>query len=215
VRFGSPLGEDIEEQAADSHFMVKRVTSALLMAGAGLFHARAMGRVILRKVAGDITWTLHFDRPDPQSSEPGDEVVSRIYSWYGAICSHTVLRRAADDAHLALSYPHEAITYVYRGLEWLVAGAGMSWEEIAKALGVPFSEIRDLKKLANVDTGVRHASKSGVKMRAEPQTYGTWVCALIDGINAVRARLEADFKVMDPKEVADAVLRAAPPVPYE
>lgn len=78
------------------------------------------------------------------------------------------------------NYPHEALVFVYRGLEWLVEGMGFTWEGIAKELGGTKNDIRELKKTANVETGVRHASKSGMKLRASPENYGTWVAGLFD-----------------------------------
>lgn len=104
---------------------------------------------------------------------------------------------------------------MYRGLEWLVVGLGLSWEDLAKDLGVPVSELRDRKKTANADTGVRHAAKSGIKMRANAGNYGSWVCALFDAINVARARLEPGFKPMNSREVAEAVMRAVSAVPYD
>ena len=70
-----------------------------------------------------------------------------------ALCKHTMLRRAAEDAHAAIMNPHEALVYVYRGLEWLVEGMAYSWEDIAKELGGTKDDIRELKKAANYESG--------------------------------------------------------------
>ena len=94
-------------------------------------------------------------------------------------------------------------------------GLNRSWEELAGDLGVPVSELRDLKKAANVDTGVRHAAKTGVKMRANAGNYGSWVCALFDAINAARVKLDSEFKPMTAAQVSEAVARAVPTVPYD
>ena len=48
ARFATPLHHDMDEQAADSHFMMRRVTAALLMSGFGLFQAESAGRVLSR-----------------------------------------------------------------------------------------------------------------------------------------------------------------------
>jgi len=214
VRFGQSLDEDLDEQAADSHFMVQRITSSLLLGGVGLFQAEAMGRVIFKDVKGLVTWTAHLDCPPALGEEESSDVVDRVHEWCSVLCRHSVIRRAADDAHAALTQPHEAIVFVYRGLEWLKEGQGIEWEDIARDTGVSMSEIRDLKKTANYQTGARHATKDGTKMRAIAVNYGTWVCGLIDAINAARARVEPDFEPMTADQVADAVMRAAPTVPY-
>lgn len=52
-------------------------------------------------------------------------------------------------------------------------------------------------------------------MRAEVGNYGSWVCALIDGINAACVKLEPGFKPMGAGEVAEVVMRAVPTTPYE
>jgi hypothetical protein len=126
-----------------------------------------------------------------------------------------MLLRPAEDAHTALTHPHDALVYVYRGLEWLVVGLGISWEDLGNAIGATPNEIRELKKMANVDLGVRQASKSGTKMRADPFNYSTWVVGLFDVINAVREKLEPGFTKMTGKETGEAVGRAAPFVPFD
>lgn len=215
VRFGSPLLDDPAEQSADSHFMVRRVTSSLVLGGAGLFQPEACGRLFLRNIRGDVSWDGYLDWPDLPTEEVSRASSDRVHDWCKALCNHAVLRRAADDVHAALSNPHEALIYVYRGLEWLVEGLSIRWEELAKDLGAPVKELRDLKKTANVDTGVRHATKPGIKMRADTKNYYSWICALVDGINGARARLEPGFEPMKPKEVATAVGQALPMVPYD
>jgi hypothetical protein len=140
--------------------------------------------------------------------------VDRVYDWLIALCKHHPLRRAADDAHLALTYPHEALVFVYRGLEWLKMSQQLEWEELASDVGVPMKHLGKLKKTANYESGVRHATSSGSKMRASADNYGTWVCALVDAINAARARLEPAFEKMSAQEVSKAILRAMPVVPY-
>ena len=215
VRHGEKLDDNLEQQAADSHFMMRRVESALLLGAVGLFHAVAAGRLIFRNVHGELSWTTHLDWPDLIAEKVSIADPAATYDWFSALTNHTVLRRAADDAHLALSHPHEALIFVYRGFEWLVVGMGVSWEDLANDVGVSVNEIRDLKKTANVETGVRHAAKSGIKMRASSDNYGSWVCGLFDAINAARARLESGFAKMTPEQVGHAVARAIPAVPYE
>ena len=214
VRFGDSLEETWNMQAADSHFMARRITGSLLLAGAGLFQPEAMGRLFFKGVEGSVSWDSHLDRPDPMNNGKYDAVVDSVYDWCRVLCQHDLLRRAADDAHLALSYPHEALVFVYRGLEWLKMGQRLSWEDLANDLGVSIDHLRTLKKTANYETGVRHATHDGSKMRANAENYGTWVCALFDGINAARARLDTGFQRMGPDQVSYAVMRAMPVVAY-
>jgi hypothetical protein len=214
ARVGAKIDTDAEGQAADSHFMMRRVTCSLLLGGAGLFQAEACGRVILRSITGQVEWSSELDNwPDPAGVATPDP--ARVYDWCKAIVSYPALRRAAHDAHLALSNPHEALIYVYRGLEWLVVGLGRNWNELAEDIGVPASELRHLKKTANVDTGVRHATEAGLKMRAQLTNYGSWVYALFLAINAARGRLEPGFRPMEAEQVADLVARAVPVTAYE
>jgi hypothetical protein len=71
------------------------------------------------------------------------------------------------------------------------------------------------KKTANIDTGTRHATKTGLKLRADPFNYGNWVVALFEAVNAAREKLEPGFKRMVEQSVGEAVARAAPYVPFE
>jgi hypothetical protein len=125
-----------------------------------------------------------------------------------------MLRRAAADAHSALSHPHDAGVFVYRGLEWLVVSEGRSWDDLAADIGVSKAEVREFKKLVNVDHGVRHASRSGMKLRANVEQYGFWVAALIDAMNATRARLESGYQIPPHEVTAEGLMRAIPVHPY-
>lgn len=214
LRFGEKLAmmepESQGRQNADSHFMIGRVQVALLLGGKGLFQAEAVGRIFLESIQENANWFTQLNLPTSKS----EQAPKAVYDWFEALCKHTMLRRAAADAHFALSHPHEAGAFVYRGLEWLVVGEGRSWDDLAEDIGVSKSEVRDFKKLVNVNFGVRHASRSGVKLRAKLQNYATWVCALIDALNATRSRLEPGYKVAQPTTVAEAVMLAMPVDPY-
>jgi hypothetical protein len=74
--------------------------------------------------------------------------------------------------------------------------------------------LRELKKLATVDFGFRHATSTGIKARANLGTSGSAVALLFDAINASRAKLEPGFTAMTPTECAEAILRTMSPFPY-
>lgn len=214
ARISGAIDKDFAEQSDDSHFVARRLTAALLLGGAGLFQYKATGRVILWDINQDFKWTVHLDRPDPDASEMPD-ITKASDEWWAALTQHTVLRRAAEDLHIALSQPAESLIFVYRGLEWIVKSFGIKWEDLATGIGVPFSEVRALKQLANDETGVRHGSKSGAKLRAVPENYGTWPCALLDAINFARQRLEGSYTPMSPKQAGAIVAKAVSAVAYE
>lgn len=196
------------DQMTDSHFIINRVVSSLMLSRAGLFNPIPRGRVFFNEVKG-IEWSAQTFMELTYSDE-----VKRIHSgfneesfegWFIALSNNTFLRRAADDAVLAMRNPTEAFIYIYRGFEWLEDGLKISKKELANAIGGEFKNLKDLGKLANVGTGVRHASKTGIKMRANFTTDPTWICGLIDGINYARTKLDPGFAVMPPTEVADLV----------
>ncbi len=204
VRYNDQLDRKLTEQTADSHFMARRLITSLLLGGAGLFQAEVSGRLMFEDIEGSPRW--HSDLEPPQSQE----YTLSAADWFTAITQHTPLRRAGDDAHAALSMPSEAFVFIYRGFEWLVKGVGLSWAELARRLQIPASEFKKLKKLANYESGIRHASLSGVKMRPNLDNYGTWVAGLFEAINVARAELDSDFQPMTAGEIAQAIARAAP-----
>jgi hypothetical protein len=214
TRSSGDLDKDLAEQSDDSHFVARRLVAALLLASAGLFQPKAMGRLVLWDINQDFKWTTHLDRQDPEAPDLS-ELIKAVDDWWTVLTQHTVLRRVAEDLHLALSQPGESLVFVYRGLEWIVKHFGIRWEDLATGIGVPFTEIRALKQLANDETGVRHGSKSGIKLRAMRENYGTWPCALVDAINFARQKLESSYTPMSPKEAALVVARAMSVVPYE
>jgi hypothetical protein len=119
IRFATPLSRDLEEEAAESHFMMRRVCAALLIAGFGLFEPQPFGRVLFTDVWGEaVNFVAHLDQPDPELAVMPRDRAESLYGWIKAFSTHTMLRRAAEDAHSALTHPHEALIFVYRGLEW-------------------------------------------------------------------------------------------------
>ena len=202
VRHATPLLADMEEQAADSHFMVDRLKFAFLFGGAGLFCSKSVGRLIFRGVVGDVTWDTQLDFPDPFfGGWPDATTTTQVADWYGAICAHNVLRLAANDAYLALTHPHEALLYAYRGMEWIVVGTKISWEDLAKDIGVSTADLREFKKTANVEGGARHPTQSLQKLRADLQNCSGWVTCLFDAINAARTRLDPSYTPKTPKMI--------------
>lgn len=137
LRFGEGIASMnptlMDEQGADSHFMISRVQSALLLGGKELFQAEAVGRIFFESIREETQWFTQGDMPTSEA----DDATEAAYDWVTALSKHTMLRRAAADAHFALSHPHEAGALVYRGFEWLVLGEGRSWENLAEDLAFP------------------------------------------------------------------------------
>ena len=52
--------------------------------------------------------------------------------------------------------------YVYRELEWLKEGLGISWGDVAADVGAPLADLREFKGIANHETEVRHASSGAL-----------------------------------------------------
>jgi hypothetical protein len=217
ARIESHKSVDIFEQAADSHFMMNRIVGSLLISGAGLFVPEIKGRLVFRgidqldwdsQIEMEIGWSEEVKRVHDAFSQ------ENLRGWLIAIFTHRFLRRAVDDLVLALKDPTEAFVFIYRGFEWLEQGLNISKSELAEALGVRLNDLKQLGRLANTETGVRHATTAGVKMRADVETYSTWAAGLIDAVNFGRAKLEPGFSPMKPDEIANVLKVAIRLEPY-
>lgn len=217
-RVGNTLGQAIHDQAADSHFMADRVVAALLIGGAGIYRATPMGRIFVDTPLDALKWHCQIDT-EPFYSE-GVRAIHEAFdeaefgSWFVFICHNTPFRRALNDAVQAINNPVEAFVYIYRGFEWLRDGLSLSWRDIATDLGVTVKDIKALGQIANDETGVRHASKSGAKQRADLLTYGTWIVGLIDAIESARARVDITYIASDSNRIVDKIRVALPTDPY-
>lgn len=210
VRFGDNLNKDFDEQAADSHFMANRVTTALFLSGCGLFQAKSMGRVIIEDICfPEMKVTTHVDLWDrPGKPEEEKQINIEFADWYKFICDNTLFRRAADDAYAALLNPVEADFFIYRGMEWLLKAARIKWQELASDIGITFNEIRNFKKQVNHDLGQRHGIDSGIKRRVEIKTYGPLIADFIYGLGNVRKRTDKSFPGLTPDKAAEIVKKA-------
>jgi hypothetical protein len=216
MRFDPDTNIITEEAVADSHFMINRVISALMISRAGIFIPIVRGRIFFNEVH-TLNWTsqilLEISYSDEVHRVHGNFNEKNFEGWLTAIISQTFLRRAMDDVVLALKSPTEPFLYIYRGFEWLEDGLKISKKEMAAAVGVELKEFKQLGRIANqLDAGVRHASRTGTKMRPDFGTYSTWICGLIDAVNYARNKLDRSFTVMSPTDVADAVkISLSPP----
>ncbi len=217
ARIETQKSVDIFEQAADSHFMMNRIVGSLLISGAGLFAPEIKGRLVFRGL-DKLDWDSQIDMEIGWSEEVrrihGAFSQEKFRGWLIAICKHKFLRRPVDDLVLALKDPTEAFVFIYRGFEWLEQGLDISKAKFAEALGVRLTDLKELGRLANHETGVRHATSAGVKMLADVETYSTWAAGLIDAINFGRAQLEPGFYPMKPSEVANILKVAVQLQPY-
>ena len=217
-RVGNNLEQSSGIQAADSHVMVDRVISALLISGAGLFSGSPKGRIFVETPVDTLRWDSQVDL-EPFYGERVRAVhdafdEDEFGSWFRFVCENTPIRRALHDAVQAIKNPVEAFFYIYRGFEWLKKGLGLSWDKIASDVGVTTKQIKEVGRIANEESGVRHASKSGVKQRASLETYGTWIAGLIDAIESARHRVDKSYTASDSKRIATKLKVALPYDPY-
>jgi hypothetical protein len=175
----------------------------MLLGGGGLFQHRTVARFVFQHVEGNVVW--HTDIGT--ASVP--EAIPEVESWFTTISTGTFLRRAAEDAVAALLTPYDSVFYVYRGLEWLRKGFSVGDTELGTWMGISKSDLQKFTRLANSETGVRHASSSGHRIRAGFDTI-SWIGGLIDAINGARARADPSFTPAPPSVVAEIVASAAP-----
>lgn len=216
IRIGGELTKDFNEQSADSHFMLKRVTTSMLLGGCGLFKAEATGRLIFQDICTqEFNISTHLDlwNDTTQRSDEG-KILNEINDWFGFICQNTLFRRAAEDAYAALVDPTETDFYLYRGMEWLLKAGNIGWRELADDIGVPFDEIKEFKRQVNVELGQRHGVESGGKRRAMLLNYGPFIADFIYGFCNVRKRVDKNFNGYSTEEVYEIVNKAMPFVPY-
>ena len=215
---GNNLEQSGDAQAADSHFMADRVVAGLLISGAGLFRATAMGRIFVDTPVETLQWHSQIDL-EPFYSERVRAVhdafdEDEFGSWFQFICQNTPVRRALHDAVQAINNSVEAFVYIYRGFEWLKKGLNLSWNDVASDVGVTTKQIKAIGQIANDKSGVRHASKSGKKQRASLETYSTWIAGLIDAIESARARVDKNYTASDSKRIAEMLKVAMQYDPY-
>lgn len=218
TRVGNNLDQSSDAQAADSHFMADRVIAGLLISGAGLFRAIPMGRIFVDTQVDTLKWHSQIDL-EPFYCERVRAVhdafdEGEFASWFRFICQSTPVRRALHDAVQAINNPVEAFVYIYRGFEWLKKGLNLSWDDIARDVGVTTRQIKAVGQIANDESGVRHASRTGGKQRASLATYSTWIAGLIDAIESARARVDKGYTASDSKKIAEKLKVAMQYDPY-
>ena len=214
IRIGSESGPDFEDECADSHFMVNRVVTSLFLGGFGLFRAKAMGRILFKDIGSKkLRFTTHLDLRSIE--EIGEEQkIEYLTNWYKFICVNDLFRRAADDAYSALLNPVESMFYIYRGMEWLLRAGNIGWRELAEDMGVTFNQIKEFKRIANIELGQRHGIESARKMRTQIRECGMLVADFVYGICKVRKRVDNNYQVPTPGDVSKIVMKALPIVPY-
>lgn len=214
IRVGEKLGTNFEDECADSHFMVNRVVTSLLMGGLGLFKANSVGRIQFNNIgSNELNFSTHLDLRDLEEKKVSQEIES-LTDWYKFICLNDLFRRAADDAYYALINPVEAIFYMYRGMEWLLKAGNIGWRELADDIGVTFKQIKEFKRMANVELGQRHGIESARKMRGQFHESGMLVADFVYGLCKVRKRVDSSYIVPTPKDVSKIIIKALPVVPY-
>jgi len=214
VRIGNDLKDKINEQAPDSHFMIKRVTSALFLSGFGLFETKAVGRLAFFNVNDKgFEFSSDLDLKNTERSTAPDKITN-FEDWYKFICNNNLFRRAADDMYMALSFPLEADFFIYRSMEWLIKATNSNWEKLAKLIGISYNDLKKFKRYVNHDLGQRHGIESGLRARASSIDTASLVADLLHGFLNARKTIDPSYKGLSPEETADIINIAMPSNPY-
>ena len=214
VRIGQQLCGNLKDQCDDSHFMAKRVVTALLISGIGLFRLVCVGRLLFDDIPGEqITFHSHLDLWNSAENVEAQDI-ENLSDWVTFLSQKALFRRVAEDMYAALCNPTESVFFIYRGMEWLLRAGNIGWRELADDIGVSFQDIKDFKKMANHDLGQRHGIESGRKLRANLFEFGPLVADFLHGLCNVRKRIDANFKGIPSGEAARRMMKAMPIVPY-
>ncbi|MGQ4273577.1 hypothetical protein [Terrihabitans sp. B22-R8] len=207
---------DLLDHSAKSRWIVDRFTAALFMAKGGLFEANLKGSVLIEAASSSNMITdLDLEDYAPQIERIHAKFEhDELRKWISLILYNPGLRRAIEDLMFSLLHPREAFIFIYRAFEWLEDGMNISKKEMADDLEVDLKHFKSLGQLANVGTGVRHANKHGKKLVADPMTYGSWTCALLQEIDFAVSRITKDHKRLSQDEVSTLVSSSMTVTPY-
>jgi len=199
-RTGEELSSrDDETRQMEADLMVRRLECALLLAKKGIFQFKFASRWKFNDIEFKKTSTVASVLRSTESHD--DKMVYTIIDWFEAFSRLSLVRRAAEDAYMASILKSEAIFFTYRGFEWLRKALSVSWDDLGKAIDVPQTNIRYLKKIANDwEAAARHAAESGYKARFEEEVLPSWVYGLLHGIVHTRCKLEPEFATTIQKE---------------
>jgi len=193
VRYGDLLAfRDVAAQERDADYMAQRLECAALICLHTVVDLEFVSRVLVEGVQISEAFSLAYWGVSGELGDPTD-----FGDWFRVFSQSqwAWLRRAAEDAHLALTMKYESAVFLYRAFEWLKKGLGVSWSKLGKAIDVPQGNIDEIKKIANQwDSGGRHAAPSGHKLYFDESHVPSWVHGIMHGIIRARATVDEDFR---------------------
>ena len=99
-------------------------------------------------------------------------------------------------------------------MEWLLKAGNIGWRELAEDIGISYKQIKEFKRMANVDLGQRHGIENARKLRSQALRCGMFVADFVYGICKVRKRVDNHYEVPSPKDVSKIVGKSLPIVSY-
>jgi predicted peroxiredoxin len=189
-RMGAELSKrDNALRNMEADLMVRRLECAFLLAQKGIFQFRFTSGWRFNDLDFRDTSTV-----TPTLKSGTSKEIDEIIDWFNALSTQTLIRRAAEDAYMALIINREELFFIYRGFEWLKKAMKVSWDKLSETIDIPRESINSLKKIANnPEEAARHAAESGLKVYLDEEVLPDWVGGLLHGIVHARSKIDPDF----------------------
>ena len=94
-------------------------------------------------------------------------------------------------------------------------GLGLSWDDIACDVGVTTKQIKgNWANSQTTELAFGMLRQAASKLRADLETYGTWIAGLLHATEAARARVDGSYAVSTPNRIANKLKAAVQYDPY-
>lgn len=189
-RMGEELAKRSDEMRdMEADLMVRRLECSFMLAKKGIFHFNFTSGWRFQNLDFKDTSTVI-----PTLKAATSEDVSEISDWFLTLSTHTLIRRAVEDAYMALTIKREELFFIYRGFEWLKEMMDVSWNKLGEYIDIPQESINHMKKAANnPNEAARHAAESGLKVHLGQEVLPDWVYGLLHAIVYARSKTDKDF----------------------